>query len=438
MVMGILNDIKIKVNADKDCVQTLSVELPASRVKSQIEKAYQKVQGQAKLPGFRPGKTPIEIIKQQFKESAYAQAQEDLLQEGVTEAIQQKKITPVQRPVVQSLKFDPEKSFHFEFKVEVFPQFKLSGYKGIKATRKKEDVTDEAVNQAIGKIAESNAKLTESKETVLTKKHFAVVDYEGFMDDKPMQGAKADNFLMDMSAPQTIEGLAEGLEGTKVGESKEIPVKFPADSPVKELAGKEAKFKVKLNAIKEKEVPPINDDLAKDMGMESLDQLKDRVRDNIQAEKDQESKRDLHGQLVEKLLEENKFPVPESLVKKQEEYLIHRQMDRLTQQGIPKAEQSKVFENIKPQIHQQAEREIRLQFIMNAIGESEKIQVTDMEVSEKIKTLVEQSNVKDRKGFEKSVVERYTDTIRAEIRETKIFDWLVANSKIKEVRGGSK
>jgi len=310
MVLGLSNNLKIKFGSEKNCVQTITVEWPVSKVREKIEDAYKKVQAKVKMPGFRPGKTPIDVVKQTYKETAFAEAQESLLEEGVTEALQSKKINPVQSPVVQSLQFDPDKAFHFEFKVEVAPNFKISNYRGLKLTKKEKTVDDQAVQKTINEIAQTNARLTESKEEILKKTHFAIVDYEGFFNGKPIEGAKTENFLIDMSKPQIISGLAEGLEGIKVGEQREISVQFPEDSPAKDLAGKDALFHVKLNAIKEKQVPIVDDAFAKDLGMESLDKLKEKVRENLVVEWERTERQNLEEQIGTKLLEDNKFSLP--------------------------------------------------------------------------------------------------------------------------------
>jgi len=436
--MNLLSDIKIKVGPEKDCVQTVSVEWSASKVKEKIEEAFSGLKNRVKMPGFRPGKTPLEVIKQNFKESAYAEAQDVLLREGVSQAISKENLSPVQPPVVQSIQFEPEKAFQFEFRVEVAPRVKVTGYKGLKLNRKKEVVDDEKVERTIKNLAEVSSKLVESKAEVLEKTHFAVINFEGFMDGKPIANAKTENYLLDMSSPQLISGISEGILGAKPGEEREITVNFPADSPLKDLAGKPGLFKVKLLAIKEKVVPNIDDNLAKDMGLETLSQLKEKVHQNLEKEREAAGKRDMENQIVDLLLSANQFAIPATLLEKQVHYLEHREKDRLTRQGVPEGEQKKVLENMAADLKTRANNQVRLQFILEAIGRAEKIQVSDDEISSKINKMLAESGSKDREGMEKSLRENYLDSIKSDITDEKVFDWIAANAKIKDVAEVSK
>ena len=432
MVLGLSSDIKVKVVSEEGCLQTLSVELPASKVKEKIEEAFKNVQNQAKLPGFRPGKAPLEMVRENFKGAAYERAQDLLMREGVSEALKSKKINPVQTPAVLSADFVPEKAFHFQFQVEVAPTVKPSNYKGIKLTQKKKTVGDEEVQKALNNLADMNAKLAESKDEALKSNHYAVINYEGLLDGKPIEGATAENFLMDMSAPQAIAGLAEGLVGAKAGEEREVKVKFPEDSPSKELAGKEAIFKVKLSAIKEKTVPVLDDEFAKDLGLESAAVLKARVRENLEQEQKQSAQADLEKQVVDKLLEEHAFQVPASMVERQVQHLIERQSNRMMQQGIGRADLAKVIEKAKPELQKQAEKDVRLAYILNAIASQESIEATEAEINAKIDGIIQKSDAKQRPALEKALKSTYAGQLQSEIRESKLFTWLIDHAKIKE------
>ena len=433
MVLGLSNDIKVKVSSEKECLQTLSVEISNSIVQQKIEKAFEVVRGKVKLPGFRPGKAPIEVVKEKFKGAAYEEAQDILMREGVTEALKSKKLNPVQTPTITSAKFDPNKAFQFEFEVEVAPTFKLANYKGLKVNRPMSVVTDNDVISALENIANMNARLIESKDEKLAPKHYAVINYEGFIDGKSIEGAKADNFLMDMAAPQAIAGLAEGLVGSAAGENRDVTVTFPADSPAKELAGKKAVFKVSLVAIKEKSTPNIDDEFAKDLGVESVEVLKSKLRESLEREKQQQSRAEVEKQVVDRLLEGNPFPVPASMVQRHTEFLLNRQRERLGQQGLSKEDSEKMIERLKADAQKEAEREVRLAYIMNALAEAENISPTEDEVEARISSILGQSQPQERIQIEKALKGGYRDRIMTEVREAKLFTWLIDNAKVKEV-----
>ncbi|MFN0117832.1 MAG: trigger factor [Elusimicrobiota bacterium] len=438
MVLGLSsNEIKVKVSSEKDCVQTVSVEMPVDKVKEKIEAAFVKVQAQAKIPGFRPGKAPIEIVKEKFLGYAHEEAQDTLLREGVSEAIKIKKIQAVHTPIIQSAKFVPNKPFEFEFQVEVAPTFKVTGHKGIKINKKVKTIGDEDIKKTLENVAQMNAKLTEASTDTLSNTQYAVIDYQGFLDGVALKGAEAKNFLMDMSAPQAIAGLAEGLVGAKVGEEREVKVKFPEDSPAKDLAGKEAVFKVKLQAIKEKKLPIIDEEFAKDLGFENLSALNAKVRENLEKDWKTSSARDVENQIADELLKENSFTVPASLVNDQFEQILKRQRDRMAQQGYGKEEQDNVVDRMKPDAKTQAEKDIRLAYILNAIAEAEKIEATDQDIAAKIEETLNTIDPKDRETLSKAFNGPYHDRLKSELRETKVFEWLSANAKIKEISGGS-
>ncbi len=431
-MLGLTSEMKVKVVSEEGCLQTFSVELPVAKVKEKIEEAFKNVQNQAKLPGFRPGKAPLDMVRENFKMAAYERAQDLLMREGVSEVLKSKKINPVQTPVVQDAKFLPEKPFQFQFQVEIAPQIKPTNYKGLKLTRKAVAVGDAELAKSLANLADMNARLVESKDDTLKPTHYAVVNYEGFLDGKAIDGAKAENFLLDMSAPQAIAGLAEGLVGSKVSEERDVKVQFPADSPAKELAGKEAVFKVTLIGIKEKNVPVLDDEFAKDLGLDSLATLKTKLRENLEREQKQASQADVEKQIIEKLLEEHQFAVPPSLAKGQLQSLVQRQSSRLLQQGVPQAEVDKALAKATPELQKQAEKDIRLAYILNAIANEESIDVSDEEISAKINDIVSKSEEKQRGSLEKALRAKYNDQLRSEIRESKIFVWIIEHAKIKE------
>jgi trigger factor len=430
MVLGLSSEVKVKIDSEKDCIKVISVEVASSIVKAKIEEAFENVRSRVKWPGFRPGKAPLDQIKANYKDAAYEKAQEILLQHGVSEALKLKKITAVQPPVIQKIQFDPVKPFQFEFEVEVAPEFKISNYKGLKLTKNTPVVADKDIQKTIDELAQMNSQLVEAQDQEVKNHHHAVINYEGFVDGKEIPGAKAENFLMDLSANQAIQGLADGLVGAKIGEEKSISVKFPEDSPSKDLAGREGSFKVKVVALKEKKLPTIDDEFAKDLGIENLETLKSRVKENLV--KEHAAEEDLRKQIVDQLVEANSFPVPPTILKQQVEYLIENQKQRLRQQGVPEADMEKVLERIRPDAHKAAEKEIRVAYIFSSIAQAEKIEVTEEDVDSKVQEILQSTSPQERPALEKAFKGTYRDRVRSDVRELKIFSWLKEHAKIKE------
>ena len=216
-----------------------------------------------------------------------------------------------------------------------------------------------------------------------------------------------------------------------MGEEKEVKVTFPADSPAKDLAGKEALFKVKLHAIKEKKVPAIDDELAKDMGLASLEEMKKKIRDNLEADAKTSARRQLENQIIERLLEENKLVVPTSLVEQQTKHLVEKQKSRWARQGILPEDQVKLLEGAAANLRGQAEKDIRLAYILDAVAESEKITVSEEEIKHRINEIVAKAEPNEKDSVQKALQGEFKSRIQNEAREDKIFEFVIQHAKFK-------
>jgi len=317
-------------------------------------------------------------------------------------------------------------------KVEKDPDVKAKGYKGIKVTRPSTAVTDAMIEQTLQDLLERNASLAQSADAKIGKNHFAVIDFEGKINGKSFAGGSAKDYLLDMNTPQTIAGFSEGVHGMSAGEKKSISVTFPAEYAQKEFAGKQAVFDVHVKEIKEKKLPTLDDEFAKDLGLEGLTQLKQRIKENLEKEQNDRTEKETADQINEALLEENNFSVPQVLVEERTRALAQRALTHLARQGLVQKDDQKAAAMLLEKSKPQAEKDVRLSYLFKSIAEQEKLEATDADVTElKNKALAEN---KDNTQAVEKYFQEHALSIRASLTEGKVLEFLRKNAKIKTAK----
>jgi trigger factor len=422
--------LKVKVLKEEDCEITFSVDIPKDEVSKETENVFQNIQSRASLPGFRTGKAPIDLVRKNFSGRANQTVVENLISRGAAQVLRERKLQTLDTPRVEKINFEPGKPLQFEMKVEKDPDIKVKDYKGIKANQKPAGVTDSDVTKTLNELLERNASLVASSADKVGKNHFAVIDFEGTIGGKSFPGGSAKDYLLDMNAPQTIAGFAEGVLGAAPNESRDVMARFPKDYARKEWADKEAVFKVTVKDIKEKKLPALDDEFAKDLGLASVTELKQKVRENLEKEATNRTDKELEEQLFQALLEKNTFAVPPSMVEHRIQNLIARTRRMLERQGIPQPSDPKTDEALREKVRPQAEKDVRLSYILKGISEQEKLENVDTEFNDLKKKALEEN--KDQAGVDKYFKEHLV-SIRASLIESKVIDFLKKNAKIKTV-----
>lgn len=422
---------KVKVLKEEPCEITFSIELPKEEVVKETETVYQHIQSRASLPGFRQGKAPRELIRKNFAERARQTVLENLVGRAASQVLRERKLQTIGTPRVEKVDFELGKSLSFHMKVEKDPEIKVKDYKGIKVARHASKVTEDRVSKTLEDLRERNASLQSSAEEKVLKNHFVVIDFEGKIEGKPFPGGSAANYLLDMNTPQTIAGFSEGLLGARCGEERTVAVSFPMDYPRKEWAGKQAAFLVKVKEIKEKKLPGLDDEFAKDLGLASLAELHQKVRESLEKEENAKADKDVEDQLFQSLLDDHRFSVPPTLVEERIRTLLQRTRQRLERQGLlqpndPQAE-SALRDNVRPQ----AEKDVRLSYLLKAIAAQENLEAKEEDMDTLRKKALEENKEKT------DAVETYFKdrdlAIRASLTEGKVLDFLKRHAKIKVV-----
>lgn len=418
----ILDKLRVKKGKEEGCVTTVEVEVPVGMMQDALHNVWLRIQGQARLPGFRPGKAPLPLVQQQFQGEARERAIHQVIQKSVPDALGELGLSPVVTPEVHDLKWEPGKPLQFKFDVEQAPKVELKTYKKLKATRKKYPASEEEVDKRVSELREGNARLERASEEKVGAQHYVVVDFSATADGKPLPEGKGADELVDMASPQTVEGLTQGLTGMARGETKDVPVKLEG--------GKPAVFHVTVKEIKAKVLPALDDEFGKDLGFETLAELRKNLKDLIEQEGKTKAERELVGQLEEGLLSGHKFPAPPSLVASQLDRMAQRVQEQLIgpNRELPEEERNKLLDKLAPR----AEAEVRLSFLLRAIAAAEKIEAAAEDLDKELEGALQDANNEERKKNIRRFFQEHGDEIKGMIRDRKVMQFVKDNAAISE------
>jgi trigger factor len=424
--------MRVSVEEISSIKKKVSIEVPEDRVVKEVDSFYRELSRKAKIKGFRPGKVPRNILERHFKDYVKAEVIQKLIQDSYPQALSETKLNPVSNPLIDPGEMEGGKSFHYSATIEVKPEIKLEGYIGLKIEGKKEGAKDEEVEERLKNLQNLHAHLkTVSDPRSIQSGDFVILDYEASMDHQPLEEGKATDFTVEVGSGRFIPDLEEKLVGLKSEEEKEIEVSFPEDYGYKKWAGKTLSFHVKIKEIKEKILPLLDDEFAKDLGdYSSLEDLKIKLKGEIEKEKELALQRQLKDQMVEQLLRANPFEVPESLVEQQARTLVSDTKMRLASQGVDFKNLGVTEEKLHGDYREMAEKQVRSFLILEKIADQEGITVTDEEVENRIREISERIHQK----FD--AVKRYYEKnglipeVKAGIMSEKILDFLLEKADI--------
>jgi len=388
--------MKASVEEISSIKKKVSIEIPEDQVTQEVESFYKDLGKKAKIKGFRPGKVPRDILERYFKDYIKAEVIQKLIQDTYPQALSEANLQPVSPPVVDPGEFENGKPFQYSAVIEVKPDIKLEGYTGLKIEGKKEEVKDEEVGERLKALQNLHANLKAISEArPIQAGDYVIIDYEASMDGKPLEGGKAIDFTVEVGSGQFIPALEEKLIGLKPEEEKEIEVSFLEDYGYKKWAGKTISFHVKIKEIKEKILPPLDDEFAKDLGdYASFEELKAKLKGEIEKEKELGLERQLKDQVVDQLLEANPFEVPDSLVEEQVKAMISDTKLRLAAQGVVLKNLSVSEEKLQEDYKVMAQKQVRTFLILEKIAGQEGIAVTDDEADDRLREMSERMHQK--------------------------------------------
>lgn len=413
----------------------LELTVEAEKFDEAIKKVYFKSAKYFNIPGFRKGKAPMNIVEKYYgKEIFYEDAFNEVAEEALQEAIKEGNLQIVSRPDIEVTQIEKGKDLIFIATMQTKPEVELGKYKGIEIKKIEYNVSDEDIEHELGHMQEHNSRLITIEDRPVEKGDIATIDFEGFVDGKAFEGGKAENHELEIGSNSFIPGFEDQVIGIKIDEEKEIKVKFPDEYFSKDLAGKDATFKVKVKEIKKKELPELDDDFAKDVSeFNTIKELKEDIKNRIQKQNDEKAKYETEEAVIKAICEEIKVNIPSGMVETETDNMIKDIEQRLAYQGL-KIEQylqmmGKTIEDTKKEYEPQAIERIKSRLAIEAIIKAEKIEATDEEIDEKIKEMAKNYGKEEDKEFlENENVRRY---IKEGITSEKAVDLIVKNAKIK-------
>jgi trigger factor len=427
--------MKTNVEEISSIKKKVFIEIPEDQVNKEVESLYKDLGKKAKIKGFRPGKVPRNILERYFKDYVKGEVIQKLIQDTYPQALSETDLQPVSPPVIDPGEFEGGKPFQYSAVIEVKPDIKLEGYTGLKIEGKKEEVKDEEVEERLKALQNLHANLkTISEARPIQAGDYVIIDYEASMGGKPLEGGKAIDFTLEVGSGQFIPALEEKLIGLKPEEEREIEVSFPEDYGYQKWAGKTISFHVKIKEIKEKILPPLDDEFAKDLGdYSSFEELKAKLRGEIEKEKELALERRLKDQLVDQLLEANPFEVPESLVEEQAKAMVSDTKLKLAAQGVVLKNLGVAEEKLQEDYKTTAQKQVKTFVILDKIASQEGIAVTDEEADDRLKEMSERMH----QTFD--VVKRYYEKngllpeVKAGIIRDKILNFLLEKANVNYV-----
>ena len=408
----------------------LTIEVASDAVTREMDKALADVAKKAKIPGFRPGKAPKVIVEKHYGEEVRNEVLHRLLSESYLQALQEHNLNPVEVPQIDNVSSLAKGSpLTFTATVEVRPTIELGTYDGIEVKEESLVVSDDEVSQTIDRLRDMYAQLEVVEGRPLEKNDTAIIDFEGFRDGKPIEGAKSAGYALSIGSGSLIPGFEEQLTGMNRGETREIKVTFPADYNNKELAGKEAAFTVALKEIKKKVLPELNDEFAKDIGNNAtLAELKEGIKKDIEARKRDEQASAQREAVLAKLVDAHSFDVPPGMVERELLSMAKSQATRMARRGVD----VKSFDYSKFQDENRllAEKRVKGILLLDEIADKEKIEVADQEVNNAIAAMARGAGqtVESVKKYYEST-EGGLDNLRESLTREKTLALLLSRAK---------
>ena len=371
------------------CKHALEITVPLAEVEQETERAAAQIQGKARLPGFRPGKAPLSIVKTRFAGDIRQEVLDALVPRFLQAAVEQDNLQLVGRPNISDVHFHTGEPLRFRAEFEVAPTFDLGEYRGVTVTYNEPTVSDADVDERVEQIRDQKAQYVNEDPRPLVDGDYAVVSLESL--EGVAEKVSQEELMLKIGDEATMKEFSESLRGASPDEAREFKVTYPEDYDRPNLAGKTVKFRAVVKAVRRKDLPELNDEFAKDLGdFKTLDELKETIRKSIFQEREHRAKEDAKQQLIDKLVDTHEFPVPDAYIDRQIQINVENQLRSLAAQGVDpnqiKLDWEKVRETQKPR----AIRDVKASLLLDKIGEREAIAPTQEEVDREVARVARQ------------------------------------------------
>lgn len=429
----------VKLEKIDDVKMSLEIEVDEAVLADALNQAYKKVVKKVSLPGFRKGKVPRPILESRFgPEVLYEDALEILVPDAYDKAVEEAGIEPIDRPEIDLVQMEKGKPFIFKAIVEVKPEVKLGEYRGVEVNREVKEISAADVDSRLTQMQQQHTKMHVVEDGVLENGDLAVIDFTGYVNGEAFEGGSAEGYSLEVGSGSFIPGFEEQMTGMKVGEEKDVNVTFPEEYHSEELAGKPAVFKVRLQEIKRKELPELNDDFAAEVSeFATLAELKEDILNKLKEAEEKRALTDVEEKVVEAVSAVSDVPLPNALVEREITRMTDEMEQFLKMQGLSLEKflslTQRSMDEIRADKREEAEKRVKANLVLDAVIQKEGIVATDEEVEERIAKFAESY------GQPVEIIKEYFEAqgqsgvIRQEIQFRKAIDFLVQEAKISDV-----
>ena len=426
--------VKVEKTENKNEVK-LSFEIEAEKFEDAMKKVYAKTAKYFTIPGFRKGKAPMAIVERTYGSSIfYEDTFNELVPDIYDEAIKENKIEAVSRPQIDISQMEKGKDLKFTAIVQIKPEVKLGKYKGIELKKIEYTVSDKDVEHELGHMAEHNARLVTVEDRPVEKGDITIIDFAGSINGVAFEGGTATNQELEIGSNKFIPGFEDQIIGMKVNEEKDINVTFPEDYFSKDLAGKEATFKVTLHEIKKKELPKIDDEFAKDVSeFDTLADLKADIKSKMEKENEERAKYESEEAAIEAVCKDVEVDIPSGMIETEIDNMVKDIENKLSYQGLTLDQYlkltNKTMENLRKEFDEQANKAVKSRLVLEAIIKAEDIKPDDKEVEEKVKEMAKnygrpEDELLKNEGFKNYIIDN--------MKYEKAIAFILDNAKMKK------
>ncbi len=426
--------MKVEVEELGACARRLEIEIAPENVKKELDQAYRELAKKVSIRGFRKGKIPRPVLERYHRSSVEDEVLQKLIPSSFQQAVKDQGLRAVGQPKLDDINLDEAKALRYTATIEVLPDIALQTYGGWELTKEVRVVTDAEVERELQELQNRHVNLVSIEEDrPVQEGDYVLISFEGFRDGQPVQGSKAENYALVVGSKTVVENVERGLIGMRRGEERDIPVQFPETYQNRAMAGQEVMFHVRVNEIKERVLPPLNDEFAKDTaGVDTLAELREKLRQNQAEIAEREARRALHEVIVTRLVEANPFELPPGMVEAETETLI-ADLQRQLRPQASEAAPVEITEDVQQQLRQQAITRIKRELLIDEIAKREGMKVDDSDVEADLKRLAERTE--QRLEYIRRQMEQAgaLESIRHRILADKVLDLVAARSTVTEV-----
>ncbi len=424
------------------CRREIDLEIPAENVQKAAEKVARDIARIARVPGFRPGKAPVTLVRRRFADDIQGEVVQSLVPEYLEKALDEKKLVPVTRPEVDKIDFKDGEPLRVHAVFEVLPEFELGDYTNLQVQVDEIKLGDEQVDETLEKMRERGATFVPVEGRPAKDGDSVLVKLTG----TPRGGGEpvtAENVMVPLGAEETLASFTEHLRGATTAEKKQFDVTYPSDYPDSKLAGRTYDYSAEVQGIKEKKLPELNDEFAKDTageqgGVTTLDELRKKIRANLDSASEEREKAQAQEKILEALVKQHDFPVPEALVENQVDARLERVVRSLAAQGVDPRAVNVDWPALRRQQRERAISDVKAELILDRIATAEKIDVTDQDVDKEIAAVAERSGESATALRARLTKQGALDRMKSKLRSDRTLEWLYRTARIEKTAKGEK